>query len=166
MKGFWEVRSSALFLVATLLALGTVPPVFAADTKAEIAALERKCLGALDVNEKMDCYTSSKDLVIFGVAESELDGPAAVRANFERAFQIIRNPKFEIINLEVIPDGALAVAVSVQHVKATLAGGRPIDTSFRVTDVWRKEDSGWKIVHAHSSYPINPTTGAPEIHVQ
>jgi ketosteroid isomerase-like protein len=163
------MRRAAMLLVAMMTTVcGLAPRALAADTKTEIAALERKCLSYLDIDQKMTCYSSSDDLVIFGLTDrdSEIYGSRQVRASFKRISEIINNPTFEIINLQVIPDGNLAVAISTQHVIGTLQGGRRIDTSFRVTDVWRKEADGWKIVHAHSSYPFNLRTGKPNIHVQ
>jgi ketosteroid isomerase-like protein len=158
----------AMLLIAMTTVCCVAPRALAADTKTEIAALERKCLSYLDVDQKMTCYSSSDDLVVFGLTDrdTELYGFRQVRASFKRISEIINNPTFEIINLEVIPDGNLAVAISTQHVIGTLRGGRHIDTSFRVTEVWRKEADGWKIVHAHSSYPINGRTGRADIHVQ
>jgi ketosteroid isomerase-like protein len=158
----------AVAMVVMMVGAGTAKASADDDVKTQIGALERKCLSYMDIDQKMSCYSSSDDLVIFGLTnpESAVYGAKAVRAFFERMLTLISDPTFEIINLEIIPDGDLAVAIMTQHATATLQGGRHIDTSFRVTEVWRKEAGGWKIVHAHSSYPIDPNTGAPNIHVQ
>jgi ketosteroid isomerase-like protein len=160
------MRRVAMLVVAMMTTVcGLAPRALAADTKTEIAALERKCLGYLDVDQKMTCYSSSDDLVVFGLTDfdSQLYGFKQVRASFQRISEVIINPSFEIINLEVISEGNFAVAISTQHVSATFRGGHHINTSYRVTDVWRKEADGWKIVHAHSSYPINARTGRANI---
>ena len=43
---------------------------------------------------------------------------------------------------------------------ATFKDGRPIQTSGRETQVWKKETDGWKIVHVH--YSGMPITGERE----
>jgi ketosteroid isomerase-like protein len=48
---------------------------------------------------------------------------------------------------------------SLNHVRASLGGGGMLDMYWRETLGWQKIDDEWKIVHAHSSVPFNPSTG-------
>ena len=41
--------------------------------------------------------------------------------------------------------------------------GKPIDMIFRVTDVWRKEKGGWKMIHSHISVPIDMASGKADL---
>ena len=41
--------------------------------------------------------------------------------------------------------------------------GKPVDTIFRVTDVWRKEKGGWKIIHSHISVPVDLASGKADM---
>jgi ketosteroid isomerase-like protein len=64
----------------------------------------------------------------------------------------------------VIADDRLGVAESTQHMTATDKSGKPIDFIFRETDIWRKGQSGWKIVHTHVSVPVDLATGSAVLH--
>ena len=46
---------------------------------------------------------------------------------------------------------------------ATDKSGKPFDIIFRVTDVWRKEKGGWKMVHSHISLPVAMATGKADM---
>jgi len=149
---------------AALIACGFGAQALAADAKAEITELEHKCAAATTVDEAMACFDTSEDLVVFDLSTPrEFDGPKAVRADFQNAFDAFKNAKIEFINLHVTTDGKMAVAESVQHITATDKSGKPIDSIFRVTDVWRKEKGGWKIIHAHISVPVDMATGKADM---
>jgi hypothetical protein len=77
--------------------------------------------------------------------------------------QRVQECQVEFINLHVVSDGKLGVAESVQHMSATDNSGKPIDMIFRVTDVWRKEKDGWKIIHSHISLPVDMASGNADL---
>lgn len=155
-------------MIGTLVAAG----VFAmslgtsarADSKDEITELEHKCASATSADQLMECYDKSNELVVYDLmTPREFDGRDAVRADFQNAFATFNNAKVEFINLHVVSDGKLGVAESVQHMTATDKAGKPIDTIFRVTDVWRKEKGGWKIIHSHISVPVDLASGKADM---
>lgn len=149
---------------AALIAWGYGAQAFAADANAEITELEHKCAAATTIDEIMGCYTTSDDLVVYDLSTPrEYDGPKAVRADFQNFFDNFKNTRIEFVNLHVIPDGKLAAAASVQHMTATDKSGKPFDIIFRVTDVWRKEKGGWKMVHSHISLPVDMATGKADM---
>jgi hypothetical protein len=37
--------------------------------------------------------------------------------------------------------------------------GQPLDMTIRVTDVWQRQNSEWRLIHSHSSFPIDMATG-------
>ena len=41
--------------------------------------------------------------------------------------------------------------------------GKPVDMTFRVTDVWQRQKGQWKIIHTHISFPIDMTTGKADM---
>ena len=131
------------FAAIALIASAFGAQAFAADAKAEITELEHKSAAATTVDELMGCYTTSDDLVVYDLSTPrEYDGVKAVRADFQNFFDSFKNAKVEFISLHVIPDGKVAAAASVQHITATDKSGKPFDSIFRVTDVWRKEKGG------------------------
>ena len=155
---------ATIFGMAALLAFSIATQALAADAKTEIEEMEHKFAATTSADEIMKFVDSSDELVIFDLmTPREFDGPKAVREDFQNAFSSFKNPKIEFVKLQVIANGNLGVAESVQHMTATDPSGKPIDTTFRVTDVWRKEKGAWKLVHAHISYPIDMATGKADM---
>ena len=154
------MRKTIIALAAIALAAWSFANPAHADTTADITALEHKAANATSASEALSNFTSSEDVTVYDLSTPlEFTGQKAVRADFEQAFQNFKNPKVEFLSLHVIPAGKIAVAYSTQHVTATDKDGKPIDMTFRVTDVWRKEKDGWKIVHGHISFPVDMATG-------
>ena len=147
-----------------LIAWGFGAQALAAGAKDEITELEHKCAEAATVDELMKCYAASDDLVVYDITTPrEFDGPAAVRGDFQNFFDNSKNPKIEFISLHVTTDGKLGAAESVQHFTGTDKSGKPVDMIFRVTDVWRKEKGGWKIIHTHVSVPMDMASGKADM---
>jgi ketosteroid isomerase-like protein len=151
----------ATLTAAAVVICGFAPTASAAgDAKSEIEALEHKCAEAPTVDQLMNCYQPSGDLVVYDIGTPrEYDGQQAVRADFQNFFDSMKNPKVEFVSMHVVTDGKMALANSVQHFIATDKSGKPVDMTFRVTDVWQKQKGDWKIIHTHVSFPIDMATG-------
>jgi ketosteroid isomerase-like protein len=162
------MRKSGL-IVGTLAAavimgcsLGT--KAFAADAKAQITDLEHKCAAATSVDELMKCYETSDDLVVYDIGTPrEFDGQQAVRGDFQNFLDNVKNAKIEIISMHVVTDGKLGLANSIQHFSGVDKTGKPIEGTFRVTDVWQKQNGAWKIIHTHASYPVDLASGKADM---
>jgi ketosteroid isomerase-like protein len=149
---------------ALIMTLGFGAPARAADSKAQIEDLEHKCAAAKTVDELMACYESSDDLEVYDVGTPrEFDGTKAVRGDFQNFFDNIKNPKVEFVALHVVTDGKMGLANSIQHFTGTDKAGKPVDMTFRVTDVWRKIDGQWKIIHTHVSFPVDMASGKADM---
>ncbi|MGO9603082.1 MAG: YybH family protein [Candidatus Binataceae bacterium] len=136
----------------------------AADPKGEIEGLEHKCAEATSVEQLMTCYESSDDLVVYDIGTPrEFDGQQAVRGDFQNFFDTIKNPKVEFVSLHVVTDGRMGLANSVQRFTGTDKSGKPVDMTFRVTDVWQKQKRQWKIIHTHVSFPTDMATGKADM---
>jgi ketosteroid isomerase-like protein len=158
-----SVLAASVLALAALIASG-FGATARADSKDEITELEHKCASATTADEALKCYSKTNDLVVYDLmTPREFDGRDAVRADFQGGFNSFKNPKVEFINLHVVSDGKLGVAESVQHMTATDNSGKPIDMIFRVTDVWRKEKDGWKIIHSHISLPVDMASGKADM---
>ncbi len=145
-----------------LLAWNFARPVFAAgDDKQAITDLEHKAAAAPNADEAMKYYDQSDDLVEFDMAgpPREYVGPKAVHDDFAKAFAGVKNIKVNFIELNVVTDGNLGFARSVQHFTATGPDGKPIDITFRQSDFLHKVNGEWKIMHQHISVPVDMKTG-------
>jgi ketosteroid isomerase-like protein len=54
--------------------------------------------------------------------------------------------------------GSLGYIVSIEHTTASVAGAPPSPYSLRVTTIFRREDSEWRVVHRHGD-PYDPSSG-------
>jgi len=152
-------------VAAAFVTLSFAGPAFAADAKAQITELDQKCASAPTLDAGMACYDNSDELVVYDVGTPrEFDGTKAVRADFKKFFDTSKDIKVEFVTFHVVTDGKLGIANSVQHVTWTdTKSGKPGDMTLRVTDVWRKEKDGWKIIEQHLSIPVDLASGKPDM---
>lgn len=134
-------------------------------SKAEITAIEHKFLNATSTDELM--VFLDEDVVRYTfIPPLQYVGAKAVRALFDQFFASLKNFKGEFISLDVICDGNMGVAYSLQQAAWTNPDGTPGEATFRVTDCFHKVNGAWKIFHAHISVPINPATGQAEMNLK
>jgi ketosteroid isomerase-like protein len=57
--------------------------------------------------------------------------------------------------------GDLAYTCGFERYTATRPGGAVVTTELRVTQIYRREDGKWRIVHRHGDHamPVDPVTG-------
>jgi ketosteroid isomerase-like protein len=158
-------RSHAGILAVTvLLAWNFGAKAFAADAKAELLEREHQCLAATTVDAEMECYDPSDGLVLYDAnTPREFDGPKAVRANFAPAYDDIKNFKYDVSNEHAEIAGKLAFTYGIVHLTGTDKSGKPVDLTWRSTNIWRKEDGKWKIIHEHNSFPVDMASGKADM---
>jgi uncharacterized protein (TIGR02246 family) len=158
--------TTAVTAKACLIALCLCPiATYAlADDQAEIRALEArfaKAFNAKDVDALMKNYVPDNSLIVFDlVPPLQYEGAQLYRKNWENFFPIFKEgPKFEMRDLVIETDQSLAFSHSTQHVGGTDQNGNAIDLTVRSTDVYRKINGQWLIVHEHVSFPVDLKTG-------
>jgi ketosteroid isomerase-like protein len=52
---------------------------------------------------------------------------------------------------------------SHSHCTAKDPNGKPIDVTFRLTDIWRNTNGQWKLIHTHASFPVDMKTGKADM---
>jgi len=72
-----------------------------------------------------------------------------VRGSFEQVAQLASGGRAELRDQSIQVAGDMAYEVGVEQGQATLAGEQ-IAIEHRVTNVYRREAGGWKIVHHHT----------------
>jgi ketosteroid isomerase-like protein len=139
-----------------------------ADNRAAIEALENQFVAAVrakDVDAIMKVYASGSDLFVFDVVPPrQYAGAEAYRKDWKSFLDTFKGPmKFTVSDLSIDAGGKMAYSHSIQHVTGTDTKGKPVDFTVRVTDVYRKSGSDWRIVHEHVSVPVNMDTGKPDM---
>jgi ketosteroid isomerase-like protein len=131
--------------------------------KQQITDLEHGLIAATNtknVDGMMSYYDGTDRLIIFdAIPPLKYSGTAAWRKNLE-GFVAAYNPGIlEITQLEIVNDGKIGYAHSIQRFTGTDKSGKKVEMAFRVTDCLEKENGKWKIVHEHNSMPIDYASG-------
>jgi len=159
-----------LFTLSAISAAVLVWSVSAAhaadDARAEVTALEHKLITAANTDEFM-ALADEKNIVLYDyVRPLQYAGAKAVRADLDNFFNNAKDAKGKFVALDVVADGNVAVARSLQHFTWTDKDGKPAEATFRVTDGWHKVDGKWKLFHSHVSFPIDAATGKAEMNLK
>src|SRR5882757_6815173 len=140
----------------------------ASPDEAQIKALFDQFMAgcnAKDVNAIMKFYVPDESLLVFDVVPPrQYAGANAYHKDWEEFAAMFNGPsKCEISELSITADGAMAFAHSIQRVTGTNIKGQPVDLTVRVTDVFRKTNGNWLVVHEHVSVPVDLDTGKPDL---
>jgi ketosteroid isomerase-like protein len=143
--------------LAALICAGS--PAARADDQQEITDLEHKLAITTNLDEAMKYWAGGDKVVLFDVmTPREFTGNKAIHDHWAE-WSRLKDVKINFLELKVISDGNIALALSVPHLTGKNANGAPVDIAFRQTDVWRKTNGQWKLIHEHASFPINMRTG-------
>lgn len=114
-----------------------------------------------DVAGLMACYAPS--VVAFDLMPPlEITGADAYKKNWELAFSMSEGPfGVELRDLEISASDDVAFAHALEHITTTSTDGKPVDFWLRMTADFRRIDGAWKIVHEHTSVPIEMSTEKP-----
>lgn len=119
---------------------------------------------AKDLDKIMSFYKPGADLVAFDVVPPrQYVGADAYRKDFKEILDSMEGPvTVEILEASVTADHNMAYSRSVERVASKLKDGN-MDVTVRVTDVYRKINGKWLIVHEHVSVPVDLATGKADL---
>ncbi|HTU44025.1 MAG TPA: SgcJ/EcaC family oxidoreductase [Bryobacteraceae bacterium] len=139
-----------------------------ADDKAEITAVEQRVMEgfkAKDVDKIMSCYAPDESLFVFDVVPPrEYVGANAYRKDWEELFAQFPGPaEADLSELKVFVQGTMGYAHLIVHSALTDKDGKKVEADVRTTDVFRKANGKWLIVHEHNSVPVDLATGKADM---
>ena len=138
----------------------------AGNAKQEVTDFEHKCIAAANTDEAMAC-NDPNNIVLYDFSPPlEYSGEKAVHDDLANFFSNAKDIKAEFVELNVVTDGKMAVARSIQHFTWTSKDGKPMEATFRVTDALHKVGGKWKIFHTHVSVPVDPATGKAQMNLK
>jgi uncharacterized protein (TIGR02246 family) len=157
------MKISIPLLVGIVSAVGIVAAAMPEDEKAirELNSRFEAAVKARDLDKLMSCYISDDSLVLFdAVPPRQYAGAKAVRKDYEDFLSVFPGTiDSRISDAKITVDTNLAYSHFIDTWTATDKDGKQVQLVFRVTDVYRKTDGKWRIVHEHVSFPVDPATG-------
>jgi uncharacterized protein (TIGR02246 family) len=159
-----------LALIGIAAALSAVAVAARSDDgdKQAIAALEArivKGIVAKDASAIMANYAKGDSLVVFDVVPPlECRGQKAYLKNWQSALAgCADKPTMKIDGLVIETAGTLAYSRSIQRFTCTDSKGAKAALTLRATDIYRKQDGKWLIVHEHYSVPVDLDTAKADL---
>jgi ketosteroid isomerase-like protein len=152
--------------VAGMLLSLTVNANAAAKDEKAISDIEHKMIATTNTDDLMKYYDANDVVVYDFTGPLEYKGNAAVRGDFDAGFANFTDAKGDFVELEVVSDGKLGIARSIQHFTFKDKTGKEQEATFRVTDVFHKVDGKWKAIQTHISAPMDPKTGMTETNLK
>jgi ketosteroid isomerase-like protein len=137
----------------------------AGSSKEEITTLEHNLIAATSADEAIKFYDGNPDVYDF-VPPLQYKGTDAVHTDFNNFFGNAKDVKGEFVELEVVTDGKMGMARSLQHFTWKDKDDKPAEATIRVTDVLHKVKGEWKIMHSHISVPVDPKTGQGQMNLK
>jgi ketosteroid isomerase-like protein len=150
------VRIGSRIAFALMIAASADRVSASTSDTAEIEALEQRLIDGImakDLKQIMSCY--SDDVFAYDVVPPrQYVGAAAFQKPWQGFLGLFKGPiNAEVNDLVINSDGEIAYSRSVQHISGTTNEGKPFDSTFRITDVYRKSHGSWVIVQEHISMP-------------
>jgi ketosteroid isomerase-like protein len=157
----------SLIIGAALAALGIKAGSSPNDTAA-IQALEetyRKGFEAKDVNAVMAVYAHGDQLFVFdAIPPRQYPSWDAYKKDWEGLFAMFPGPiKDNISDLDVHVAGNVAYSHHIEDTHFTKSDGSDQELVVRVTDIYRKINGKWLIVHEHVSFPVDVASGRADL---
>ena len=130
------------------------------------ASLQRlvAAVNAKDINGIMAYYSADESLLVFdALPPRQYVGATAYRKDWEGFLAAYpTGVHAEASDWKVETEGNLAYGHGIFRTTGQDKDGKPLDLTVRVTDVYRKINGKWLVVHEHVSWPVDLETGKPD----
>lgn len=124
-----------------------------------------RAVEANDVDGLLSMFHERPGTFLFDYTPPRSVDTAHLRETFAASAEgLIGRMTCEVVELDTHLLGLDAAwTASVLHVAATYASGAQLDITYRATDIWRRIDGRWAVVHEHASLPVDPITGRVDL---
>ena len=135
---------------------------------AQIQALENNfanAFNARDINGVMAVYVPDESLIAFDAnPPRQYIGANAYRKDYEDFLAAYpAGIHAEMSDLKIEAEGNIGYGHGLVRFVGTDKDGKSVDNTIRLTDVYRKINGKWLIVHEHASFPVDPATGKADL---
>jgi len=122
-------------------------------------------VNAKDLNGIMAYYSPDESLFVFdALPPRQYVGASAYRKNWEGFLAAYPGAVHaEVTDWKTETEGNLAYGHGIFHTTGKDKDGMPLDLTLRVTDVYRKVNGKWLVVHEHVSWPVDLANGKADL---
>ncbi len=108
-----------------------------------------------DATARRAIWSRNEPVTVLGAWKSAVGRPEIddLFSALEQTFSDCRAYTYDVIAAEVIGD--MAYTVGHEHTQATV-NGEPRTYVLRATQIYRREDGEWRVVHRHADVPPDP----------
>jgi len=159
-------RLAAGSLAPACLSLATATPAVATTTAADdlsadqlrIQEIEEQLGRLVDPSDVRKYY--AEDAILYdALAPGFTRGAAAIEQSFAAQLKGVKSVRTKFLQEKITVNEELAVAYSLQAITVVMDDGAERQVVCRITDIFRKKNEEWRIVHQHISYPADATNG-------
>ncbi len=155
-------------LIGVLLYTVTLRADAQTEDEKEIRALVQRLATAIrakDVTTIMSSYVPDESLHVFDVIPPrQYVGAKAYKKDWEDFFAPFPGPvEYEMNDLSITTEGNLGFSHNIDRFILTDKEGKKLEFTTRSTDVYRKIDGKWFIIHEHVSVPVDLITGRADL---
>lgn len=111
------------------------------------AALNRMANG--DAGSMADAWSHSSDVTAMHPIEGREIGREAVKTSFDQFAKIATDGNIELTDQLIRIEGDVAYELGVEQGECKL-GGHYVTFKHRVTNIYKREGAGWRMIHHHS----------------
>jgi ketosteroid isomerase-like protein len=116
-----------------------------------------RAYAALDVERVLDMYENSATVSVFDPGPpDEYCGYAAVTETIGNFINGAETMELTYQGDRALASGDLGTAWSLVRIKTRLKNGVEVDIICRQTNIWRRIDGVWKVIHEHNSVTMSP----------
>ena len=106
-----------------------------------------------DVAPRLAAWSHADPVTLFGAAVTYRTGWEDCREVFEWiAGSLAGCDAYEFELVAADASGDMAYTVGIERYTATTVDGRTVQNNLRVTQVYRREEGAWKVVHRHGDH--------------
>jgi uncharacterized protein (TIGR02246 family) len=131
------------------------------------ASLQRlvAAVNAKDINGIMAYYVPDESLLVFdALPPRQYFGAAAFRKDWEGFLTAYPSTVHaEVSDWKTETEGNLAYGHGIFRTTGPDKDGKPLDLTVRITDVYRKINGKWLVIHEHVSWPVDLATGKADL---
>lgn len=159
---------AALAVLATCVSSSCSKATDTASDVADINASVQRLIAAVnakDINGIMAYYTPDESLIVFdALPPRQYVGAAAFRKNWEGFLAAYPTAlQAEVSDWKTEVDRNLAYGHGFFRTNGPGPDGKPLDLTFRITDVYKKTNGKWLVMHEHISWPVDLATGKADL---